>query len=180
MINLQFEYSDNFRRQKLIDGLLVGKDIPFMAPCNVPNMIDTQRLGGSRFMRISRFIATAALMVAFVFGCSKRVSQFSSVPDLGVVYFSGRPIPQQFDLGGGTNCIIEGVTNYQAFGMTSYQIFGKTNYEGFLVYVKFQATNSDRAVHDEDMGWLPATLGQKAVYSGGGFSVQFTPKYKAR
>jgi hypothetical protein len=128
-------------------------------------------------MRILRFIATAALISAFAVGCTKRVSQFSSVPNLGVVDFSDRTT-RHFSFGGGTNCIISGVTNYHAFHMTSYHVLGETNYEGFLVYVDFQVTNADKTVQNEDTTWMPVTPGHCVVFSTPHFSVQFTPEFK--
>jgi hypothetical protein len=126
--------------------------------------------------RLAGLISIVTVFVAFV-GCSQHKSQFSAVPDLGVVYFSDHPKLQRLHLGGGTNCSIEAVTNYHALGMNNYLAFGASNYSGPLVYVRFQASSADRSIQG-DMGWLPVELGKKSVYKAGGCSVQFTLEHR--
>jgi len=129
-------------------------------------------------MRIPSLISVAVILASFITARSQQSSQFSSVPDLGVIYFSEHPKPQRFNLGGGTNCTVEVVTNYRALGLTNYAGFGSSNYSGPLVYVEFHATNADKTMRHDDLGWLPVELGKRSVYKAGGFTVRFTVEHK--
>jgi hypothetical protein len=120
----------------------------------------------SHFMRISH-LTTAALMAAFVIGCSKSPSQQShqaSAPpntkDLGAVEFAVQT-PKQFSLGDGKGCTI-----------TARQIP-----DGIGLMLVLLSTNTDGTVMSSQ-GQIETRSGQQCAIEVGGTMVGLTPTLK--
>jgi Flp pilus assembly secretin CpaC len=113
-------------------------------------------------------LTTAALMAAFIIGCSKSPSQPTSglpagTKDLGVIEFT-EGTPQQFSLGGGKSCTA-----------TAKQIDGGKDIE---VDLAIQATNADGTVMDLGRPRISTLPGRQCAISTGEVSIELTPKWK--
>jgi hypothetical protein len=111
-----------------------------------------------------RHITMAALMAAFIIGCSKHPSHLpAGTKDLGVIEFT-EGTPQQFSLGDGKSCTA-----------TAKQIDGGKDIEVDLV---IQATNADGTITDFARPAISTSPGRQCVISVGEVSIGMTPKWK--
>jgi hypothetical protein len=116
----------------------------------------------SHFMRISH-LTTAALMAAFILGCSKQSPTTpvkAAAPDVGVVDFTDHT-PKCYSLGGDKSCTISGVTDSH----------------GITIDVLFQTTNADKTLQTVGTGNVYVSPGHPCIVSSGGVSVRFMPKF---
>ena len=115
------------------------------------------------FMRILHIITTAALMAAFITGCSKSPSHptSSSMPDLGVIDFTDHT-PKYYGLGGDKSCTITGVTDSK----------------GITLDIVFSATNADKTVRILGTPQIRVSSSRSScMASAGDVAVRFTPKF---
>jgi hypothetical protein len=116
----------------------------------------------SHFMRILH-LASAALMAAFIIGCSKQsptTPTKAAVPDVGVVDFTDHT-PKYYGIGGDRSCTISGVTDSQ----------------GITISVLFQQTNADKTVQIIGTPKIYTSPGHPCIVSSGDVSVRFMPKF---
>ena len=146
-----------------IFGRWIGSESP------VPVAVgDLGRWASSRFMRMPHIIIGAALIVAFVVGCSKSPSKLVSdcpltVPYLGVVNFTDST-PKYFSIGGGKSCVLKGTTGSN----------------GTTIEVVFQETNTDKTVQVFEERKVRFTPGDTYILKSGDMAVRFIPEFKAR
>ena len=119
-------------------------------------------------MRILHIITGAALIAAFVMGCSKSPSQLAStsstdVRDLGVVSLSDA-IPRNLTIGTDKSCILTGAASSN----------------GIAIVMVLQETNADKTVrsHDPMKFWVAA--GHPLTVRSGDMSIRFKPEVKAK
>ena len=113
-------------------------------------------------MRIHH-LTTAALMAAFILGCSQQsptTPAKAAVPDVGVVDFTDHA-PKYYGLGGDKSCTISGVTDSQ----------------GITIDVVFQSTNTDKTVETVGKVKIYTTPGHPCIVKSGDASVRFMPKF---
>ena len=120
-------------------------------------------------MRIPHFIAGAALIAAFIVGCSKSPSEQAHHPklppgtkDLGVIEFT-EGTPQHFSLGAGKGCTA-----------TAKRVDGND----IEVHFAIVATNADGTIADFGRPALSTLPGRQCVISVGDVSIGFTPQWK--
>jgi hypothetical protein len=118
-------------------------------------------------MRLPHFIAGAALMAAFVIGCSKRSSEqshHSKLPpnptDMGAVELVPQT-PTQFSLGADKSCILT----------------GRQLPDGINVKVLVLVTNADGTVK-RSQGEISTLAGRQCAIVMGDVSVAMTPTLK--
>jgi Flp pilus assembly secretin CpaC len=119
-------------------------------------------------MRILHFTLTAALMAAFVIGCSKHKSKPSAsshdntkMQNLGVVEFT-EGTPQHFALGGGKGCTI-----------TAKHTLG-----GIEVDFVIEATNANGVAEVWARPKISTVPGEQCAIGVEDVSVGLTPKWK--
>jgi len=112
-------------------------------------------------MRIPHLI-TAALMAAFILGCSKPLPRLpANTKDLGVVEFT-EGTPQQFSLGDGKGCTIT----------------GKHVSDGIEVNFVIVSTNADGSIKLIGTPRLTATPGERHAVGILDVSIEFIPEWK--
>jgi hypothetical protein len=114
-------------------------------------------------MRIPHIITTAALMAAFITGCSKSPSSPASslIPDLGVIDFTDHT-PKYFSLGGDKSCTITGVTDSK----------------GITLDIVFSVTNADKTVRILGTPQIQVSSSRSScMASAGDVAIRFKPKF---
>lgn len=117
-------------------------------------------------MRIQHIITAAALMAAFVIGCSKSPSRPAShlpagMKALGVIEFT-EGTPQHFSLGNGKGCT------------ATAKRLGDDIEVDFVI----ETTNTDGTVTEFGRPSLSTSPGRQCVISVGDVSIGLTPQWK--
>jgi hypothetical protein len=114
-------------------------------------------------MRTPHIMTGAALMAAFVVGCSKpHATTPPKMTDLGVVELTPKT-PKQFSLGGSQSCTI-----------TCYP-----NGTNITVNLVVMTTNTDGSIH-RSLGQMVTSSGRQCVFGLGDATVGLRPTWKTQ